>query len=196
MKLKNCKSPKKRSIRSKKRPRITRARKGSREHGRGRPKKLAAARKRRAITDPRVARALGVMRPKGVPASEAAHDQGMKLKNFVKGSGKSLYRSGRGKQWKIRSEDQLRFSMKVLRRKGCIDAIVRNSRERKLSHNCELAVGMFRAGEDGAEEEHQNFEGKTIGGHELITDIKVLTELEEADELDFESLCSSVGGKS
>jgi hypothetical protein len=196
MKRKNRKSRKKRKVHSKKRPRSTRARKAFRKHGRVRRKKLIAVRRRRVITDPRIAWGLGIMRRKGVSASEAAHDQGMKLKTFVKGAGRSLYRSGRGKPWKTRSEDQLRFSMKVLTRKGRVDAIVRNSRERKLLHDYELAVGMFRAGDDGAEEELKKFEGKTVGGHELITDIKVLIELEEADELDFESLYSPVGGKS
>ena len=136
------------------------------------------------------------MRRKGVSASEAAHDQGMKLTTFVKGAGRSLYRSGRGKPWKARNEDQLRFSMTVLTRKGRVDVIVRNSRERKLLHDYESAVRMFRADEDGAEEELKKFEGKAIGGHKLITDTKLLIELEEADELDFESLYNPVGGKS
>jgi hypothetical protein len=57
---------------------------------------------------------LSLMRREGVSASEAAHDQGMKLNTFVKGAGRSLYRSGRGKPWKARNEDQLRFSMTVL----------------------------------------------------------------------------------
>jgi hypothetical protein len=172
------------------------ASKNFRKHHRVRPKKLAVVRRRRAITDPRVARGLGVMRREGVSASEAAHDQGMKLKTFVKGAGRSLYRSGRGKPWKARSEDQLRFSMTVLTRKGRVDVIVRNSRERKLLHDYESAVRMFRADEDGAEEELKKFEGKTIGGHKLITDPKSLIELEEADELDFESLYNPGGGKS
>ena len=196
MKRKNRKSPKKRKFHSKKRPRSTRARKVFRKHGRVRRKKLVTARRRRAITDPRVARGLGVMRREGVSASEAAHDQGMKLKTFVKGAGRSLYRSGRGKPWKARGEDQLRFSMTILTPKGRVDVIVRNSRERKLLHEYESAVRMFRADEDGAEEELKKFEGKAIGGHKLITDTKLLIELEEADELDFESLYNPVGGKS
>lgn len=136
------------------------------------------------------------MRRNGVSASEAAHDQGMKLKTFVKGAGRSLYRSGRGKPWKARTEDQLRFSMTVLTPKGRVDVIVRNSHQRKLLHDYESAVRMFRADEDGAEEELKKFEGKAIGGHKLITDTKLLIELEEADELDFESLYNPVGGKS
>jgi len=55
---------------------------------------------------------------------------------------------------------------------------------------------MFRATEDGAENELEKFKGKTVGGHKLIVDIRVLIELEEAGELDFESLYSPFGGKS
>jgi hypothetical protein len=120
----------------------------------------------------------------------------MKLKTFRKGAGRFLFRSGPGKPWKARNEDQLSFSMTVLTRKGRVDVIVRSTRERKLLYEYESAVRMFRAAEDGAEDELKKFEGKTVGGYELITDIKQLIELEEADELDFESLYSPIGARS
>jgi len=120
----------------------------------------------------------------------------MKLETFRRGAGKFLYRSGPGKPWKARDEDQLSFSMKILTRQGRISVIIRNSSERRLLHDYENAVRMFRGAEDGAEAELKKFEGKTVGGYELITDTKVLIELEQADELDFESLYSPVGGRS
>jgi hypothetical protein len=192
----NSKPRKLRNAQSKKRSRITRLKPSSRKHTPVRRKKLVTVRRRRAITDPRIARGLGIMRREGVSASEAAHDQGIKLKTFVKGAGRSLYRSGRGKPWKARSEDQLRFSMSVLTPKGRVAVIVRNSRERKLLHDYETAVNMFRGAEDGADEELKKFAGKRVGGHELVTDTNVLIELEEADELDFDSLYTPPGGKS
>jgi len=136
------------------------------------------------------------MRREKVSASKAAHREGIKLKTFRQRAGRYLYRSGPGKPWKARSDDQLAVSMTVLTRQGRVDVIVRNSRERRLLHDYESAVRMFRANEDGAEEELKRFEGKTIAGHQLITDTRLLIELEEADELDFESLYTSVGGKS
>jgi len=182
--------------RSKKRTRIKEVKRRAHKRLYARRKSLVRARRRRETTDPRVARSLGEMRRYGVSASEAARDQGMKLKTFVKGAGRSLYRSGRGKPWKARSEDQLRFSMAVLTPKGRVVVIVRNSRERKLLHDYESAVRMFRADEDGWERELKKFEGMKIGGHKLITDPKLLVELEEADELNFESLYTPFGGKS
>ena len=136
------------------------------------------------------------MRREGVSASEAARRERMKLETFRRGAGKFLYRSGPGKPWKARDEDQLSFSMKILTRQGRISVIIRNSSERRLLHDYENAVRMFRGAEDGAEAELKKFEGKTVGGYELITDTKVLIELEQADELDFESLYSPVGGRS
>lgn len=161
-----------------------------------RRKKLAAVRRRQPITDPRVARGLGHMRRDGISASAAAKRARMKLRTFRKGAGKFLDRSGPGKPWKARTEDQLRFSMKVLTVGGRVDAIVPDSSERKLLHDYEIVVTKFRGAEDGAEEELKRFDGKTVGGHKLITDPKVLIELEEAGELDFESLYTPFRGKS
>ncbi len=193
MKRKNSKLLKKRKVYSKKRNRVNRAKKTVRKHGRGRRKKPVAVSRREAITDPRVARALGLMRRGGTSASEAARRENMKLKTFRRRAGRYLYRSGPGKPWKARSEDQLAFSMTVLTSHGPVDVIVRNSRERKLLHRYELALRMFRAGEDGAGAALKAFEGKTVAGHRLVTDAKLLIQLEEAGQLDFDSLYTSFG---
>jgi hypothetical protein len=136
------------------------------------------------------------MRREGASASEAAKREGIKLKTFRKGAGRFLYRPGPGKPLKARSEDELFFSMEVLTRRGRISVIIRNSRERRLLHDYENALRMFRGAEDGAEAELRKFKGKTVGGYTLITDTKLLIELEEADQIDFESLYSSFGGRS
>jgi hypothetical protein len=136
------------------------------------------------------------MRREGASASEAAHREKMKLETFRKGAGRFLYRSGRGKPWKARSEDQLRFSMTVLTSRGPLDVVVSNSRERKLLSQYNFALRMFRAGEDGADAALKAFEGKTVGGHTLITDIKLLIELEEAGQLDFEGFYVAIGARS
>jgi hypothetical protein len=196
MKRKPRKVTKKRRVQSKKQGQIVRQRKSPRKHAHARRKKLIRVSRRLTVSDPRIARGLGIMRREGVSASVAARREGMKLNTFRKGAGRFLYRSGPGKPWRARSEDQLRFSMPVLTRKGRVAVIVRNSRERKLFHDYESVLRMFRGAEDGAEEELKKFEGKTVSGHKLIVDIRVLVELEEADELDFESLYTPFGGKS
>jgi hypothetical protein len=161
----------------------------------------AKARKRairvlRRATDPRVARALGLMRREGASASAAAREERIKLNTLRKHAGRYLYRSGPGKPWKARSEDQLRFSMTVLTSRGPLDVVVPNSRERKLLSQYDFALRMFRAGEDGADTALRAFEGKTVGGHTLITDIKLLIELEEAGQLDFEGFYVAIGSRS
>jgi hypothetical protein len=87
-------------------------------------------------------------------------------------------------------------SMTVPTSRGPLDVVVRNSRERKLFHRYEFALRMFRADEDGAEATLKAFEGKTVGGHTLITDTQLLIELEEAGQLDFDSLYTSFGARS
>jgi hypothetical protein len=136
------------------------------------------------------------MRREGASASKAAHSEQMKLETFRKGAGRFLYRSGRGKPWKARTKDQLRFSMTVLTSRGPLDVIVSNSRERKRLSEYNFALRMFRAGEDGADAALKAFEGKRVGGDTLITDIKLLIELEEAGQLDFEGFYVAVGARS
>lgn len=196
MKRKSRKPTKKRRLRTRTRTRISRIRKNSRKHGRVSRKRLVRRNRLQAITDPRVARALGYMRREGASASQAARREGIKLKTFRQRAGRYLYRSGPGKPWKARSEDQLSFSMTVLTSRGPIDVIVRNSQERKLLHRYELALRMFRADKPGAEAALKAFEGKKVGGYSLITDTKLLIELEEFGQLDFESFYTPIGRRS
>jgi hypothetical protein len=136
------------------------------------------------------------MRREGASASEAARRERMKLKTFRKGAGKYLYRPRPGKPYKARSEDQLRFSMTILTSHGPAEVIVPNSRERKLLHRYNLAVNMFRSADDGAEAALKKFEGKTVAGHVLITDINQLIQLEEGDQIDVENFYTPLGGRS
>jgi hypothetical protein len=195
MKRKRRKAGKKSRSR-KRQAKFVRLRKNRRKQRRIRSRRAIRTRNRQSIRDPRVARALGLMRREGASASKAAHSERMKLETFRKGAGRNLYRSGPGKPWKARSEDQLRFSMTVITSQGPAAVIVSNSQERKLLHDYDFAVRRFRAGEDGAEAALKEFEGKTVGGHVLVTDVKLLIELEEAGLLDFEGFYTAIGGRS
>ena len=196
MKRKLRKPTRKGRKRSQKHIKVTRPRKNRRKQRRMRPRRLVHARSRKTISDPRVARALGYMRREGVSASEAAHREKMKLETFRKRAGRYLYRSGQGKPWKAQTEDDLRFLMTVLTSGGPLEVIVSKSRERKLLGQYNLALRMFRAGEDGAEAALKALKGKKVGGHTLIVDIKLLIELEEAGQLDFEGFYVAIGGRS
>ena len=192
MKRRNRKRSKARTA---KRHRVMQPLTGSRKQRSVRRKKVHIIRNRKAITDPRIARGLGFMRREGVSASEAARRERMKLKTFQRGAGRFLYRSGPGKPWKARSEDQLRFSMTVLTTRGPLDVIVSSSRERKLLSQYNFALRMFRAGEDGADAALKKFRGRKVGGHALVTGINLLIELEEAGMLDFEGFYTSIGAR-
>lgn len=196
MKRNNRKRSRRPTIHSKKGSRIAKVRKSPRKRGHAKRKTSGGARRRIAITDARVVRALGAMRRDGISASVAARREGMKLKTFRERAGRYLYRSGSGKPWKARGEDELAVSMRVLTSQGRVDAIVRNSRERRLLHRYELALTRFRAGEDGAEAGLKAFEGRKVAGHTLLTDTNLLIRLEEAGRLDFDNLYTSFGGRS
>jgi hypothetical protein len=185
----------KRKLRRKKKPKVRPSTRLARKRQSYRRKKPLVSRKRKIPGDPRIARALGKMRREGISASQAARQERMKLGTLRKGAGRFLYRSGPGKPWKARSEDQLAFSMEVLTAQGRVTVIVRNSRERRLLHRYENALRMFRGAEDGAEAELQKFQGKSVGGHVLLTNVKQIIELEQADLVDVENLYSPSRGR-
>jgi hypothetical protein len=83
--------------------------------------------------------------------------------------------------------------MTVLTEKGPVTAVVKSSRERRLLSQHYDAVRLLRAGADGAEAALKVFDGKTVGGHKLITDPKLLIQLEEAGLLDFDGFYGSLG---
>lgn len=129
----------------------------------------------------------------GESLSRATREEGLKPKTFIRYARPALRRSGPGKPWKAIPEDKLKSVMNVLTEFGPTPEIIPNSRERKLLGRYNRALRMFRAGEDDAEAELLKFRGKKVAGHTLITDIKVLTQLEEAGRLDFDDLYVSLG---
>lgn len=152
--------------------------------------------KRDADIRERALRALGRMRRDDASLSQATRLEGIKSETFLRVAGSAVRRTGRGKQWKAVPEDQISALMTVLTGKGPVTAVVRSSRERRLLAQYDTALRMFRAGEDGAEAALKAFEGKTVGGHRLITDPKLLIQLEEAGQLDFDTLYTSFGVES
>jgi hypothetical protein len=84
--------------------------------------------------------------------------------------------------------------MTVLTPLGPTTVSVRGSRERTRLGRYDTALRKWRLGEPGAEAELKAFDGLTVGGHRLITDVTLLATLEDAGELDFEELYSSLAG--
>ena len=152
--------------------------------------------KRDADIRERALRALARMRRDGDSLSQATRLEGIKPETFLHVAGSALRRAGRGKQWKAVPEDQIAALMTVLTARGPVTAVVKNSRERRLLGQYDTALRMFRAGEDGADTALKVFEGKAVGGYKLITDTKLLIQLEEAGQLDFDTLYASFGVRS
>jgi hypothetical protein len=171
------------------------ARRRNPKRGRIRQIKRIPLNPREADLQRRVFRALRRMRA-GDSLSRATREERLKRDTFIRRARLALRRSGPGKPWKAIPEDKLKSVMKVLTEFGPTPEIIPNSRQRKLLGRYNRSIRMFRAGEDGAEAELLKFRGKKVAGHTLITDIKVLNQLEEAGRLDFDDLYSSLGDES
>jgi len=199
MKSKKRKSIRRRRASTKRQKTKRKAEKPQRRSPKRKPVQLVPATpvtKRDAYIRERVLRALARMRRDGDSASEAARKEGLKLETFIRHARPALHRSGPGKPWRAVPEDQISALMTVLTEKGPVTAVVTNSRERRLLGQYDAALRTFRAGGDGAERALKAFEGKTVGGYTLITDAKLLIQLEEAGQLDFDTFYASFGARS
>ena len=131
---------------------------------------------------------------KGESFSKAARNEHIKPVTAKKRLGILIYRDGPGKRWKAKKSDRLTDFMVVLTELGPVTVPVRGSRQRNLLYRYYLALRKWRGGKPGAYVGLIAFKGKTVGGYPLITDVKLLAALEDADQLDFEELYASLTG--
>jgi hypothetical protein len=140
--------------------------------------------------------ALARMRRDHLSLAEATRMEHIKPSTFLRHIGNAVYRSGPGKPWKPTRADRLSAYMTVLTAHGPTTVFVRGSIERSRLARYDIALRKWRAGEHGAGRALRVFRGERVGGYVLITDSDLLIELEEAGQLDFDTLYSSVGGGS
>jgi hypothetical protein len=144
-------------------------------------------------------RALAVvarMRREKLSLYKASRIERIKSATVLRYVGNAVHRSGHGKPWKPTKSDRLGATMTVLTAQGPMFVVVKGSTERTRLARYDIALRKWRAGEDGAEKELLVFQGQTVGGQVLITDPDLLIQLEEAGQLDFDTLYFSVGGGS
>jgi hypothetical protein len=130
----------------------------------------------------------------GLSFTEACRLEGIKPSTARKYLGSALVQEAPGKPWKATKSDRLTAAMTVLTPLGPTTVPVRGSRQRNLLGRYNVALWKWRRGEPGAEAELAGFEGQTVGGYPLITDVKLLAALEDAGALDFEELYASLAG--
>jgi hypothetical protein len=170
----------------------------------GRKRGAALKRTRRRLLFPKSVRqtaiyqkALAVvarMRRDKLSLARAAREEHIKPGTALRYVGNAIQRSGPGKPWKATKSDRLGASMTVLTAQGPTTVIVSGSVERTRLARYDIALRRWRADEDGADKELMAFQGQTVGGHVLITDPDLLIQLEEAGQLDFDTLYFSIGG--
>jgi len=129
---------------------------------------------------------------RGEALSRAARAEHIKPDTVRKYLGRQFRQNAPGKRWKPTKSDRLTAYMNVLTPLGPLTVPVRGSRERNRLAHYNVALARWRRGEPGAEAELAAFEGQTVGGHPLITDVKLLATLEDAGVLDFEELYASL----
>jgi hypothetical protein len=124
-------------------------------------------------------------------AASAEHIKPATVRKYLR---KQFRQEGPGKRWVPTKSDRLTMPMNILTPLGRTPTPVRGSRERIRQGQYEVVLRKWRSGVPGAEAELAAFEGQTVGGHPLITDVKLLATLEDAGVLDFEELYSSFAG--
>jgi hypothetical protein len=152
-------------------------------------------RRNQYISQPALA-ALARMRKDNLSLAQAIRLEHIKRSTFLREVGTAVHRSGHGKRWKASKVDRFTAPMVILTRQGPITLPVTGSLERSRLGRYDIALRKWRAGENGAEKALGAFRGQKVAGHVLITETKLLIQLEEAGQLDFDTLYSFFGAKS
>ncbi len=132
---------------------------------------------------------------RGESLSQASRTEHIKPATVRKYLSRQFYQDASSKRWKPTKSDRLTAQLNIVTALGVITVPVRGSRQRARLGRYDIALRKWRDSEPGGEAELAAFEGLTVGGHPLITDVKVLATLEDAGSLDFEELYSSLTGE-
>jgi hypothetical protein len=146
--------------------------------------------RRTAETRKRALRVLSRTR-RGKTLSQAARAVGIKPATVRKYLPDQFHQDAPGKRWTPTKSDRLTTQMNVLTPKGRVAVPVRSSKERSRQGRYDIALRKWRRNEPGAAAELAAFEGQKVGGHTLITDVKLLASLEDAGQIDVEELYAS-----
>lgn len=129
---------------------------------------------------------------RGESLSQAARVEHIKPATVRKYLRRHFHQHGSSKRWKPTKSDRLTAQMTVLTPLGPTTVSVRGSRERTRLGRYDTVLRKWRLGDPTAATELRAFDGLTVGGQPLIADVKLLTTLEDAGELDFDNLYSSL----
>lgn len=156
-------------------------------------RRVTARNKRETETKKRALRVLSRTR-RGESLAKAARSVGIKPDTVRKYLPNQFHQSAPGKPWRAAKSDRLSALMNVLTPTGPMSVPVQSSKERSRLGRYNSALRNWRLGKPGADKELKAFEDQQVGGHKLITDVKLLATLEDAGQIDFEELYSSFRG--
>lgn len=133
----------------------------------------------------RALRVLARMRRTGQNLTAASREEGSDPRTVRKHLGSELKRT-KGANRQPTKSDRRRRKMLIPTTLGTAPLIVQGSRQATLLGRYMSAVGQYLR--SGSTETLSEFEGRSIEGHELITDPEVLNVLAEAGSLQLESI--------
>jgi hypothetical protein len=123
-----------------------------------------------------------VRRGQSKSLSAAARAEGTSIRTIQKLLPAALIRRGPGRRIRVKAGDSYSAAVEILTESGPIVVLARGSHQRDLAGKHRAAVMRVQAGHapGSALEE---FRGKRVGGHELITDLDKLSVLAQAGVL-------------
>ena len=121
---------------------------------------------------------------RGESLAQAARAVGIKPDTVRKYLPDQFHQDAPGKPWKPTESDRLSAQMNVVTPQGLIAVPVRGTRQRKRLGRYNVALRKWREAKRGAKASLAVFKGQTVGGHTLVTHVKVLARLEDAGLLD------------
>ncbi len=147
--------------------------------------KTQSAKQRKSLGRRRAVAVLSRMRSRGDSLSNAARALHTTPRTVLKFVGKQLRRSASGR-YSATTNDRLKREILVFGSDGYEPVSVRSSRHAKLASAHLIAVGRFLR--TGDTDWLRRFRGKRIGGVELLTNPKRITEFAEADLVKLDAL--------
>ena len=148
-------------------------------------KKKTPATKRDAPVRNRALAVIARMRRTGKSLAAASHDENIDPRTVKKYVGAELKTLADGSTAPTKTDLRQR-NMLVPTSRGAIPVVVRGSHEASQLGRYMSAVGHYlKTGNTSA---LQEFEGQSIGGHRLITDLSTLSHLAEAGSLQLDSI--------
>jgi hypothetical protein len=112
--------------------------------------------------------------------SAAAQAEGTTIDAIRRWFPDAIIQDDRGGRIRVKPSDRYSAKVQILTNEGALSVTARGSRERELAGRHRATVLRVLRGQEPPSALEQ-YRGKTIGGHELVSDFELLSSLAQAD---------------